>query len=151
MILNAVAGKPLPIYGDGLQVRDWLFVEDHCEALRLVLRNGTPGETYNIGGNCERTNLAVVNQICSLVDELCPASDGRSAKSLMERVRDRPGHDRRYAIDAAKMRQELGWTPTHDFESGLRMTVAWYLDNAEWIESVASNKYRGERLGLKAA
>jgi dTDP-glucose 4,6-dehydratase len=151
MILNAVEGRPLPVYGDGLNVRDWLFVEDHCQALRRVLERGTPGETYNIGGGCERTNLAIVHAICELVDELRPNSGVRPARNLIQRVPDRPGHDRRYAIDASKIRRELGWSPQYEFESALRLTVEWYLENAAWVESAAANTYQRERLGLKAA
>jgi dTDP-glucose 4,6-dehydratase len=147
MILNAVKGKPLPVYGDGLNVRDWLFVEDHCRALRRVLAAGTPGETYNVGGNCERTNLTIVERICDLVDELAPAPHQQSARGLIRFVTDRPGHDRRYAIDCSKLRRELGWEPSQDFEAGLERTVRWYLDNSVWVERFTSGKYRGERLG----
>ncbi|MGA2065577.1 MAG: dTDP-glucose 4,6-dehydratase [Thermoguttaceae bacterium] len=148
MILNAVAGKPLPVYGDGANVRDWLFVEDHCRALECVLAGGRPGETYNIGGNCERTNLEVVRQICRAVDELRPGLPHAPCDSLITFVRDRPGHDRRYAIDSTRIRTTLGWRPEHDFESGLRETVRWYLENPRWIERVLTGKYRLERLGL---
>jgi dTDP-glucose 4,6-dehydratase len=151
MILNAVAGKPLPVYGDGLNVRDWLFVEDHCEALRTVLSRGVPGETYNIGGNCERTNLTVVQTICRLVDQLGGELAHRPCDSLITRVPDRPGHDRRYAIDAGKISHQLGWRPRHDFETALERTVRWYLENPTWVERVTSGSYRGERLGLAAA
>ncbi len=150
MILNALEGKPLPVYGDGLNVRDWLYVEDHCEALRLVLRRGTPGETYNIGGNCERTNLDVVHTICRLVDELQPALPHRPCTSLITRVADRPGHDRRYAIDAGKIRRDLGWSPRHDFADALANTVRWYIENPAWVDRVATGAYRRERLGLAA-
>jgi dTDP-glucose 4,6-dehydratase len=148
MILNAVAGKPLPVYGDGGNIRDWLFVADHCRALECVLAGGRPGETYNIGGNCERTNLDVVQQICRAVDELRPGLPHAPCTSLITFVRDRPGHDRRYAIDSNRIRTALGWQPEHDFESGLRETVRWYLDNSCWIERVLTGKYRLERLGL---
>ena len=148
MILNAVAGKPLPVYGDGANVRDWLFVEDHCRALECVLAGGRPGETYNIGGNCERRNLEVVRQICRAVDELRPGLPHAPCDSLITFVRDRPGHDRRYAIDSTRIRTTLGWRPEHDFESGLRETVRWYLENPRWIERVLTGKYRLERLGL---
>jgi dTDP-glucose 4,6-dehydratase len=148
MILNALAGKPLPVYGDGGNVRDWLFVEDHCRALECVLAGGRPGETYNVGGSCERTNLEVVRQICRTVDELRPGLPHAPSASLITFVRDRPGHDRRYAIDSSKIRAALGWRPEHDFESGLHETVRWYLDHARWIERVLSGKYRLERLGL---
>jgi dTDP-glucose 4,6-dehydratase len=150
MILNALEGRPLPVYGDGLNVRDWLFVDDHCEALRLVLRRGTPGETYNIGGNCERTNIDVVHEICRLVDELRPGLRHRPCTSLITRVADRPGHDRRYAIDSSKIRGELGWEPRHDFATALARTVRWYLENPAWVERVTSGAYRRERLGLAA-
>lgn len=148
MILNALEGKPLPVYGDGLQVRDWLFVEDHCEALRTVLAHGKVGETYNIGGNCERANLDVVRTICEIVDRLRPELRHRPCARLITYVADRPGHDRRYAIDASKIKAELGWTPRHDFKSGLENTVRWYLDNRTWVERVTSGKYQRERLGL---
>jgi dTDP-glucose 4,6-dehydratase len=151
MILNAVTGKPLPVYGDGGNIRDWLFVEDHCRALECVLAGGRPGETYNIGGNCERTNLDVVQQICRAVDELRPGLPHAPCTSLVTFVRDRPGHDRRYAIDSSRIRAALGWQPEHDFESGLRETVRWYLDNSRWIERVLTGKYRLERLGLRQA
>ena len=147
MILNSIEGKPLPVYGDGLNVRDWLFVEDHCRALRLVLERGSPGEVYNIGGACERTNIEIVRQICSVVDELLPTLPHRPCSSLISYVKDRPGHDRRYAIDASKIERELGWRPQQSFESGLELTVRWYLANSDWIERVASGKYRRERLG----
>lgn len=138
-IANALAGKPLPVYGDGQQVRDWLFVEDHCTAIRRVLSSGRLGETYNIGGNNQRANLDVVKTICSLLDELRPG-----AKPYAEQIRfveDRPGHDRRYAIDATKIERELGWQPAHTFPTGLRATVEWYLANAAWIENVMSGEY----------
>jgi len=131
MIASALAGKPLPVYGDGKNVRDWLFVEDHCAAVRLVLERGRIGETYNIGGNCERANIDVVKTICALLDEMRPRKGGRYAE-LISFVTDRPGHDRRYAIDASKIARELGWRPRESFESGLRKTVRWYLDNAAW-------------------
>jgi dTDP-glucose 4,6-dehydratase len=148
MILNALAGRPLPVYGDGLQIRDWLYVEDHCRAIRTVLQSGRPGEVYNIGGDCEMTNLDVVRSICSTVDQLCANLPHGACDSLITFVKDRPGHDRRYAIDASKIRRELGWTPREDFETGLRRTVQWYLDNSQWIERVCSGAYRRERLGL---
>jgi dTDP-glucose 4,6-dehydratase len=151
MILNACKRRPLPVYGDGLNVRDWLFVEDHCRALRTVLRCGRVGETYNIGGSCERTNLDIVNAICKLIDEASPTLPHGPSQQLISRVPDRPGHDRRYAIDASKIRKELGWRPTCDFESGLALTVRWYLDNLAWVERITSGVYRGERLGLSAA
>ena len=148
MILNALEGKPLPVYGDGQNVRDWLFVEDHCRAILRVLQSGRCGEVYNIGGNCERSNLDVVHAICSLVDELRPGLPHAPCSSLVTFVKDRPGHDLRYAIDAAKIQGELGWQPQHDFESGLRQTVRWYLDNPRWVQRVTSGVYRRERLGL---
>jgi dTDP-glucose 4,6-dehydratase len=144
MILNALEGKPLPVYGDGKNVRDWLFVEDHCSAVRTVLRNGRPGETYNIGGNSEKANIDVVTAICNLVDEMRPAlANGCPRASLITHVTDRPGHDRRYAIDASKITCELGWKPSQDFEGGLRRTVEWYLNNEAWIENVRNLAYRG--------
>jgi dTDP-glucose 4,6-dehydratase len=148
MILNALEGKPLPVYGDGQNVRDWLFVEDHCSALQTVLARGTPGETYNIGGNCQRTNLDVVQAICRTVDQLRPGLAHSPCTNLISYVRDRPGHDRRYAIDASKIQRELGWQPQQDFESGLRRTVQWYLSNGEWVDRVTSGNYRRQRLGL---
>lgn len=148
VILNALEGKPLPVYGDGQNVRDWLFVEDHCRALWRVLTAGRIGETYNIGGNCEQKNLDVVNTICRTVDELRPGLPHTPCSSLITFVRDRPGHDRRYAIDAGKIRRELGWQPEHDFALGIRRTVKWYLDNPQWVSRIASGAYRRERLGL---
>lgn len=142
MILNGLQGRALPVYGDGLNVRDWLYVTDHCAALRAVLDRGRPGETYNIGGNSELANLDVVRELCSLLDELAPASDGTSHSDLIAHVPDRPGHDRRYAIDAGKMQQELGWSPSESFASGLRKTVDWYLNNSDWIAGIESGKYR---------
>ncbi|SOY49481.1 dTDP-glucose 4,6-dehydratase [Cupriavidus taiwanensis] len=141
MIANALAGKPLPIYGDGLNRRDWLYVADHCRAVRDVLARGVPGETYNIGGGNERTNLEVVHAICDLVDEMRPDAQG-SRRRLIAFVPDRPGHDRRYAIDAGKLAHELGWVPSETFESGLRKTVQWYLNNQAWVASVTSGEYR---------
>ena len=148
VILNAVEGKPLPVYGDGQNVRDWLFVEDHCRALWRVLSAGRPGETYNIGGDCEQKNLEVVQTICRLVDELRPGLPHAPCSSLITFVKDRPGHDRRYAIDAGKIRRELGWRPEHDFDRGMRRTVQWYLDNPQWVARVATGEYQRERLGL---
>lgn len=141
MILNALEGKPLPVYGDGANVRDWLFVEDHCAAIRTVLERGRVGETYNIGGNSERKNLDVVQTICDLVDEMRP--DGRIGprRNLITFVKDRPGHDRRYAINASKIARELGWQPTQAFENGLRRTVRWYLDHLDWVENVRTGGY----------
>ena len=134
MINNAVNDKPLPVYGDGQNVRDWLYVEDHCEAIYLVVKNGRLGETYNVGGGNQPYNIDLVREICSILDELRPA--GAPHANLMTHVQDRPGHDRRYAMDITKIRAELGWTPRHDIESGMRATVQWYLDNAEWVKSV---------------
>lgn len=140
MIHNALAGLPLPIYGDGTNVRDWLFVRDHCDAVRTVLAKGKSGETYNIGGRNEVTNLEVVKTICKLIDEVRP--DGAPHDKLIKFVSDRPGHDRRYAMNIAKIQNELGWTPREDFASGLRKTVAWYLENRAWVEHVTSGAYR---------
>lgn len=142
MILNAVGGKSLPIYGKGDNVRDWLYVDDHARALRLVFERGLPGETYNIGGHNEMTNLQVVDTLCSLLDELKPHSDGRSYREQKISVVDRPGHDQRYAIDAGKIERELGWKPLETFESGIRKTVLWYLDNQTWVANVLSGNYR---------
>jgi dTDP-glucose 4,6-dehydratase len=146
MILKGLAGAPLPVYGRGENIRDWLFVEDHARALRTVVAHGAPGETYNIGGNCERRNIDVVRAICALLDELRPDPDGPHER-LIDYITDRPGHDYRYAIDASKIRRELGWSPREDFDTALRTTVQWYLDNRGWIERVMSGAYRGERLG----
>lgn len=142
MIVNALAGKPLPVYGDGLNVRDWLYVKDHCAAIREVLARGRVGETYNIGGWNEKTNLEIVRMVCHLLDELRPRPDGTSHASLIAFVKDRPGHDRRYAIDARKIERELGWRPAETFETGIRKTVQWYLDNPGWIAHVQSGAYR---------
>lgn len=142
IIINALAGKPLPVYGDGQQVRDWLFVRDHCSAIRRVLDAGRPGEVYNIGGCNEMSNLDVVQELCKLLDEMSPRADGSRYAQLITHVKDRPGHDRRYAIDAAKMQNELGWTPSETFASGLRQTVRWYLDHPEWVANVQSGEYR---------
>jgi len=141
MILNALTGKPLPIYGDGLQVRDWLHVDDHCQALDTVLAKGRLGETYNIGGNCERTNIDIVQTLCQLLDEHSPRSDGKSYSEQIAYVDDRPGHDRRYAIDPTKISTELGWTPQETLESGLRKTVRWYLQNQSWVNAVMGETY----------
>tara|TARA_B110000008_G_scaffold271172_1_gene302290 strand:+ start:930 stop:2018 length:1089 start_codon:yes stop_codon:yes gene_type:complete len=149
IILNAISGNPLPIYGDGLQIRDWLYVEDHAKALIKVVTEGEIGETYNIGGHNEKTNLEVVETICELLEELAPKkpSNVKSYRDLITFVRDRPGHDTRYAIDASKIERELGWVPEETFETGLRKTVQWYLDNRQWWERVLSGAYRLERLG----
>ncbi len=142
VILNGLSGKPLPIYGDGKNIRDWLYVEDHCEALRLAVERGRPGEVYNIGGNCEKTNLEVVRAVCSILDELFPASPHAPHASLITFVKDRAGHDRRYAVDSSKAERELAWRPAETFESGFRKTVQWYLDHPAWVESVQTGAYR---------
>jgi dTDP-glucose 4,6-dehydratase len=142
VILNALAGKPLPIYGDGQQIRDWLYVKDHCAAIRRVLESGQLGETYNVGGWNEKPNLEVVQTICTILDQLRPKPDGTSYATQITYVKDRPGHDRRYAIDATKLERELGWKPSETFESGIQKTVQWYLDNQEWTEGVLSGSYR---------
>ena len=147
VILNALEGKPLPVYGDGMQVRDWLFVEDHCAAIWRVLKKGKPGRTYNIGGNCEKPNIAVVKEICSVLEKLSPASNnpalaGKGYRDLITYVKDRPGHDRRYAIDFSRACRELGWKPSVNFREGLTRTVRWYLDNPEWTRRVRSGDYR---------
>ena len=141
MIVNALAGKPLPVYGDGQQVRDWLYVKDHCAAIREVLARGAVGQTYNIGGWNEKTNLEIVHTVCALLDEMRPDPRGRHAR-LITHVADRPGHDRRYAIDARKLERELGWRPAETFETGIRKTVRWYLDHADWVAHVQSGSYR---------
>jgi dTDP-glucose 4,6-dehydratase len=150
MILNALAGKPLPVYGDGQNVRDWLYVEDHCTAIALVLAQGTPGETYNVGGNAERDNLWLVNQLCTILDELLPTSPHCPHQQLIQFVKDRPGHDRRYAIDFSKLQQQLGWQPKEDINSGLRRTVQWYIDNQAWCNTVTADNYHQQRLGVSA-
>ena len=142
VIHNALAGKPLPIYGDGQQVRDWLYVKDHCSAIRRVLEGGRIGETYNVGGWNEKANLEVVHTICGLLDELSPRQDRKFYKDQITFVKDRPGHDRRYAIDASKIERELGWKPAETFETGIRKTVQWYLDNQDWVQNVTSGAYR---------
>ena len=142
MILNALNRKPLPVYGDGLNIRDWLYVGDHCEALRTVLAKGKPGEVYNIGGCNEKTNIEVVRTVCTILDELRPNSKIGHYESLITFIKDRPGHDRRYAIDVGKIERELGWQPAISFETGIRKTVQWYLDNMEWVENVTSGEYQ---------
>ncbi|MEQ6292394.1 dTDP-glucose 4,6-dehydratase [Vogesella sp. GCM10023246] len=142
VILNAIASKPLPIYGDGQQIRDWLYVKDHCSAIRRVLEAGKVGETYNVGGSNEKTNLDVVSTICTILDELQPRNDGRSYTEQITFVADRPGHDHRYAIDARKLERELDWRPTETFDTGIRKTVAWYLANQEWTDAVTTGSYR---------
>ena len=142
MIVNALAGKPLPVYGDGMQIRDWLYVKDHCSAIRRVLEAGKLGEVYNIGGWNEKPNIDIVNTVCALLDELRPRADGASYNTQISYVKDRPGHDRRYAIDASKIERELGWKPADTFETGIRKTVQWYLAHPEWVANVQSGAYR---------
>ncbi len=142
MIVNALAGKSLPVYGDGMQIRDWLYVKDHCSAIRRVLEAGRLGETYNVGGWNEKPNIEIVNTVCQLLDELRPKADGTSYASQITYVTDRPGHDRRYAIDARKLERELGWKPAETFETGIRKTVQWYLDHPQWVQNVQSGAYR---------
>lgn len=142
VIHNALAGKSLPIYGDGLQIRDWLYVADHCDAIRKILEAGQPGATYNVGGWNEKTNLDVVRHVCALLDELSPRADGLPYSAQITHVTDRPGHDRRYAVDAGRLRRELGWTPSETFETGIRKTVLWYLNHPQWVANVASGAYR---------
>jgi dTDP-glucose 4,6-dehydratase len=154
MILNAVEGRPLPIYGDGGNVRDWVHVDDHCAGLLRVVQSGRPGEKYNIGGGNERTNLEVVDRLCDALEVVRPASSNPAVKgassyrSLKTLVPDRPGHDRRYAIDASKIRRELGWKPVHSFDEGLLATVRWYLEHRDWCEQVQGGRYDRQRLGL---
>jgi dTDP-glucose 4,6-dehydratase len=148
MILNAIEGKPLPVYGDGKNIRDWLFVEDHCRALRAVLARGRPGDVYCIGGDCEVTNLEIILQICATVDRLCPGLPHAPCESLIEFVADRPGHDRRYGMDAGKIRLDLGWSAEVELRDGLERTVRWYLENQTWVQNAARGHYRRERLGL---
>ncbi len=147
MTLHAIAGKPLPVYGDGQQVRDWLYVEDHCEALAVALERGQPGEVYLVGGRCERTNLQVIREICAAVDDLAPDASLAPRTRLITFVADRPGHDQRYAIDSSKIQNELGWRPRHPFEAGLRKTIQWYLANSAWVAQVTKDTFDGERLG----
>jgi dTDP-glucose 4,6-dehydratase len=142
VIHNALQGKPLPVYGDGLQVRDWLYVKDHCSAIRRVLADGRLGETYNVGGWNEKSNIDVVRTLCAILDELQPKADGTSYAAQITFVKDRPGHDRRYAIDATKLERELGWKPAETFETGIRKTVQWYLDNQDWVNNVTNGTYR---------
>lgn len=150
MVLNAIENKPLPVYGDGQHVRDWLFVEDHCRAITMVLESGRLGNTYNIGSDSERSNLSIVQSICDLVDEFLGRDRGTS-RSLIRFVEDRPGHDRRYAIDASKIRNELGWAPSVDLAKGLRTTVAWYMQEKAWVDRISSGQYRRERLGASVS
>ena len=147
IIQKALAGETLPVYGDGLNIRDWLFVGDHCSAIRRVLEAGHVGETYNVGGNAEQTNITVVKTICALLDARQPLADGRPRESLITYVKDRPGHDRRYAIDASKLKRELGWQPSQTFETGIAQTVDWYLSHQAWVKRVLDGSYRMERLG----
>jgi dTDP-glucose 4,6-dehydratase len=142
MIVNALAGKALPVYGDGLQVRDWLYVKDHCSAIRRVLEAGRPGEVYNVGGWNEKPNIEIVKTVCALLDEMRPKADGQPYSTQITYVKDRPGHDRRYAIDASKIQRELGWKPAETFETGIRKTIAWYLANPDWVAHVQSGAYR---------
>ena len=150
VIAKALAGEPLPVYGDGRQVRDWLFVTDHCAAIRAVLEKGRIGETYNVGGNAEMQNIEVVHAICALLDQRRPRTDGLPRASQITHVADRPGHDRRYAIDAGKLRDELGWEPRYSFEQGIAETVDWYLANQDWVQRVLDGSYRLERIGVNA-
>ena len=159
MLLNAIEGKPLPIYGDGRNIRDWLFVEDHCSALLTILERGSPGEKYNVGGGSELTNLELVDRLCAELERALPAATNPALASkdisgyadLKQFVADRPGHDRRYAIDPTKLRRELAWSPSHSFDRGLRLTVQWYLEHRDWCETVQSGRYQRERLGLGPA
>jgi len=151
VIAKALAGEPLPVYGDGKNVRDWLFVTDHCSAIRTVLAKGQVGETYNVGGNAERQNIEVVQAICALLDQRRPRADGKPRSSQITYVTDRPGHDRRYAIDATKLKEQLGWEPQHTFEEGIAMTVDWYLANQDWVKRVLDGSYRLERIGQGVA
>jgi len=150
MIHKALNGENLPVYGDGRNIRDWLFVADHCRAIRRVLEIGRTGEVYNVGGDAERENITVVKTICKLLDERQPLSSGAKRETLISYVKDRPGHDRRYAIDASKIKTQLGWRPTETFESGIAKTVDWYLEHREWCGRVLDGSYRGERLGVVA-
>jgi dTDP-glucose 4,6-dehydratase len=147
MILNALEGKALPIYGDGMNIRDWLYVEDHCSGIWAALTKGTPGETYNIGGKNEKPNIEIVHTICDLLDQARPRADGQSYRTQKTYVKDRPGHDRRYAIDCSKIESELGWSPLETFESGIAKTVNWYLGNKKWCDAITAKKYARERLG----
>lgn len=149
MILKALRGEPLPVYGEGLNVRDWLFVEDHARALHLIVEQGVVGQSYNIGGQAERRNIDVVHTLCAILDDLRPRADGQPHTSAIAHVRDRPGHDHRYAIDISKIQRELGWAPSVTFEAGLRQTVQWYLDNEAWWRPILEGRYQTERLGLE--
>ena len=147
MVLNALAGKPLPVYGDGMNIRDWLYVEDHCSAIATVLEKGRVGETYNVGGNSERTNIDIVHIICDSLDAITPLESGKSRRELITFVKDRPGHDRRYAIDCSKLSSELGWEPQETLETGMEKTIRWYLDNTDWLEVVKAKHDSSVRLG----
>jgi len=149
MILNALSEQKLPIYGDGMNIRDWLYVEDHCEAIIQVVEKGRLGETYNIGGNCEKPNIEIIDTLCLILDRLRPRTNGESYSELKHFVTDRPGHDRRYAIDSSKIEQELGWKPNVSFSSGLEKTIHWYLENRQWCDDITNNTYQRERLGGK--
>jgi dTDP-glucose 4,6-dehydratase len=140
--MNAVEGKPLPVYGDGKNVRDWLYVTDHCEAIWIIMQSGKRGETYNIGGNSEMENIVIVEMICDLLDEMLPLAGKRSRRELITFVKDRPGHDRRYAIDFTKLHRTLGWSPGESFPTGLRKTIRWYLDHTSWIERIKTGEYQ---------
>ncbi|MBW1995351.1 MAG: GDP-mannose 4,6-dehydratase, partial [Deltaproteobacteria bacterium] len=140
--LNAKAGKPLPVYGSGKNVRDWLYVEDHCSALWEIMKRGKRGETYNIGGRCEKPNIEVVSTICDMIDSLSPLPDGRSRRELITFVKDRPGHDLRYAIDSSRLENELGWRPRQSFKTGLKKTIKWYLNNESWVRRIQTGEYR---------
>jgi len=142
MILNAFEKKTLPVYGDGQNIRDWLYVEDHCKAIWTIMNNGKPGETYNVGGLCERTNIDIVELICQIVDEIAPIPEKKSHKDLITFVDDRPGHDRRYAIDCSKIKRELGWEPEESFERGIKKTIKWYIDNKKWVEDIKTGEYK---------
>jgi dTDP-glucose 4,6-dehydratase len=142
VILNALEGKPLPVYGDGKNIRDWLYVEDHCDAIWKIMKSGVIGETYNVGGNAEMENILIVQMICDILDEIKPANDGKTRRQLITFVSDRPGHDRRYAIDFAKLNTELGWSPRESFKSGLRKTVEWYLNQKKWVENIKTGAYQ---------
>ena len=148
MIIKALAEKPLPVYGQGLNVRDWLYVADHCDAINVVLAKGQPGETYNIGGNNEQKNIDIVKQICAILDKLRPRRNGKTYAELISFVTDRPGHDLRYAIDASKIKSELNWEPKVSFEQGLKVTIAWYLDHPNWVNNIQNNTYQQQRLGV---
>ena len=149
MIANCIDEKELPVYGQGLNIRDWLFVDDHCDAIYAIINNGFVGETYNIGGNNEVKNIDIVNKICSILDEIKPRKNGLSYKKLITYVEDRPGHDFRYAIDASKIKDDLGWTPKETFDSGIKKTINWYLDNEGWWRAIQDKNYSQERLGLR--